>query len=519
MTRPVCLIIRDGWGHREETDGNAVAAARAPFMKGLLERPDPWCLLEAAGEPVGLPDGYQGSSEVGHLNMGAGRIVIQELKRIDDGLKDGSFFKLGPFIKLLDSWRASGGTLHLLGLLQDEGVHAHQEHLFKMILQCRRQRPDGDIVVHPFLDGRDTPPRSSPQFLAKLEKVLAEAGRAKIGVMMGRYYAMDRSRDWDLTDRAYRALVMAEGGVFSGPPVAAVEACWRDGKTPDGFDMVDEYVPPLVSEGYRGIKDGDCVVHTNFRQDRAIQLTQAFVEDSYPGVRPVRPEIVYLGLTRYYDEFSSYLLGPMGGEAGMPNLLGEVVSAAGLAQLRLAETQKFRHVTSFFNGKSTKPFPLEDQVEVKGRFDPATFASHPEMEARVLTKDFLGIHLPRRHPLIVINYANCDMVGHTGVMEAAVKAVEVVDECLAQVVPALTDAGYHVLITADHGNAEEMVDPETGLVKTSHTMFPVECVLVAKDPVFKLSGRPGKLSDLAPTILKLMDLPVPADMTADNLLL
>jgi 2,3-bisphosphoglycerate-independent phosphoglycerate mutase len=320
MTRPVCLIIRDGWGHREEASGNAVAAAKIPFIKGLLEDPSAWTLLEAAGEPVGLPAGYQGSSEVGHLNMGAGRVVIQELKRIDDGLRDGSFFNLGPFLSLLDSWRTSGGSLHLLGLLQDEGVHAHQEHLFKIIRQCRQKNPQGAIIVHPFLDGRDTPPRSSPQFLAKLDKVLAEAGAASIGVMMGRYYAMDRSRDWDLTDLAYRALVLAEGERFSGSAIEAVEGLWASGKTPDGFDMVDEYIPPLVAQGYQGIKDGDCVVHTNFRQDRAIQLTQAFVEDSYPGKRPVRPKITYLGLTRYYDEFQSYLLGPMGGEEGMPHL-------------------------------------------------------------------------------------------------------------------------------------------------------------------------------------------------------
>jgi 2,3-bisphosphoglycerate-independent phosphoglycerate mutase len=329
---------------------------------------------------------------------------------------------------------------------------------------------------------------------------------------------MDRSRDWELTDQAFRALVLAEGERFQGPAVEAVENCWRTGRTPDGFDMVDEYVPPLIAMGYQGIKDGDCVVHTNFRQDRAIQLTQAFVEESYPGNRPVRPKVRYLGLTRYYDEFQDYLLGPMGGEAGMPGLLGEVVSKAGLRQLRLAETQKFRHVTSFFNGKSTKPFDLEDQVEIKGRFDPATFASHPEMEARILTKALLSTYIKAGYPLIVINYANCDMVGHTGVMEAAVKAVEVVDECLAQAVPALAEAGYHVLIAADHGNAEEMVDLETGLVKTSHTMFPVECLLTAKEPAARLSRRPGKLSDLAPTILELMDLPVPAEMTAESLL-
>jgi 2,3-bisphosphoglycerate-independent phosphoglycerate mutase len=518
MIRPVCLIIRDGWGHREEKAGNAVAAAQTPFVDQYLSDKANWTLLEASGEPVGLPDGYQGSSEVGHLNMGAGRVVIQELKRIDVGLRDVSFFKLPAWGKLITAWKGFGGTLHLLGLLQDEGVHAHQEHLFKIMRQARLEYPEGLIIIHPFLDGRDTPPRSSTQYLAKLGLVIDEIGKASIGVMMGRYYGMDRSKDWKLTDLAFEALVEAKGSPFSGSPLAAVEARWENEKTPDGFDMVDEYIEPLVAEGYQGIKDGDCVFHTNFRQDRAIELTQAFVEDSYPGRRSKRPKITYLGLTRYYDEFNSYLLGPMGGEEGLPHLLGEVISQAGLRQLRLAETQKFRHVTSFFNGKSTKPFALEDQIEIKGRFDPATFASHPEMEAEILTQIFLKTYLPQNYPFIAINYANCDMVGHTGVMEAAVKATEVVDQCLAQIVPALIAADYQVLITADHGNAEEMIDNQTGLVKTSHTLFPVECIYAAQKKIAAITSRTGKLSDLAPTVLELMGLPIPQQMTAKSLL-
>ncbi|MDR0355428.1 MAG: 2,3-bisphosphoglycerate-independent phosphoglycerate mutase [Deltaproteobacteria bacterium] len=517
MIRPVCLIIRDGWGRREEKAGNAVAAAAAPFISSLLANRASWTLLEASGEPVGLPDGYQGSSEVGHLNMGAGRIVIQELKRIDDGLRDGSFFKLPRWEETMDRWKAAKSVLHFLGLLQDEGVHAHQEHLFKLMRRARLEFPAGRIVVHPFLDGRDTPPRSCPEYLTKLKAVMEEIGEASIGVMMGRYYGMDRSKDWALTDLAYQALVQAKGRPFSGDPVEAVKASWAADKTPDGFDMVDEYVPPLINEGHFGLKDGDCVIHTNFRQDRAIQLTQAFTADDYPGQREVRPKIAYLGLTRYYDEFDSYLLGPMGGDEGMPHLLGEVISKAGLRQLRLAETQKFRHVTSFFNGKSTKPFPLEDQVEIKGRFDPATFASHPEMEAHVLTETFINERLKEKYPFIVINYANCDMVGHTGVMDAAVKAVETVDACLAKLVPLLLEADYQVLITADHGNAEEMIDSQTGLVKTSHTLFPVECIYAAKNPAAAMLGRQGKLADVAPTVLELMGLPKPAEMTASSL--
>ena len=514
--RPACLIIRDGWGHNENPKGNAVLAAKKPYVDSLLEK-YPWTLLDASGEPVGLPDGYQGSSEVGHLNMGAGRIVIQELKRIDDGLKDGSFFKLPKWGEMMAAWKKSGGTLHLLGLLQDEGVHAHQEHLFKIMHQARAENPGGRMRLHPFLDGRDTPPRSSPEYLAKLKLVMGEVGGdVAIGTMMGRYYAMDRSRDWALTDQAYRALTQAEGRPFK-EAIEAVENSWNQDKTPDNFDMVDEYIPPLIAEGYQGMKDGDCVIHTNFRQDRAIQLTQAFIDSNYPGHLTYRPAIKYLALTRYYDELTEYLLGPMGGDEGMPHLLGEVISSHNLKQLRLAETQKYRHVTSFFNGKSTKPFPLEDDIEIKGRFDPATFASHPEMEAYILTDKFLTELLPQKYPLIVINYANCDMVGHTGVMEAATRAVEVVDECLSRMVPALLAMEYQVLITADHGNAEEMIDYETGLVKTSHTTFPVECIYVANEPAGKLIDKKGKLSDLAPSLLHLMELAVPKEMTADDL--
>jgi 2,3-bisphosphoglycerate-independent phosphoglycerate mutase len=514
--RPVCIIVRDGWGYNENPKGNSVMAAKTPNMDSYKEK-YPWCLLDAAGEPVGLPDGYQGSSEVGHLNMGAGRIVTQELKRIDDGLATGQLFEGDTWKRLIANWRSHHSRLHLLGLLQDEGVHAHQEHLFKIMRRARQEYADGEIVVHPFLDGRDTPPRSTLEYMAKLKQVMSETGRCRVGTVMGRYYAMDRSKNWGLTDTAYHCLVLAEGRKASTPEEAVKESYARD-KTPDNVDMFDEYIPPYVIADYDGVQDGDSILHTNYRQDRAIQLSMAFVSPSYPGKLKARPKVFYAGLTRYYDEFENFMLGAMSGSGAMNHLLGEVISNAGLRQLRIAETQKFRHVTSFFNGKATTPYKNEDQVEVKSRFDPATFASHPEMDAYNVTDEIIRRLEDNPYGFIVINFANGDMVGHTGNPEAARKAIEVVDECVGRVVARMLELEGHVLITADHGNSEQMVDYETGMTKTSHTLFPVECVYVAEEAPEHTLRPCGKLSDLAPTVLYLLGLPIPAEMTADNLI-
>jgi 2,3-bisphosphoglycerate-independent phosphoglycerate mutase len=512
--RPVCVIVRDGWGYNEKTEGNAVKAASTPVIDGLKEK-YPHTLLDASGEAVGLPAGYQGSSEVGHLNMGAGRIVVQELKRIDDGLEDGSLFSLPKWKNLIEQWKARQSRLHLMGLLQDEGVHAHQEHLFKIMRRARKEYPDGAIVVHPFLDGRDTPPNSSPEYLAKLQKIMAQVGGCTIGAFMGRYYAMDRSENWPLTDRAFNCLVHAQGEPVEDP-IAAVQEAYKNEKTPDGQDMFDEYIRPHIVKGYDGMHDGDCVVHTNFRQDRAIQLTKAFVEPDYPGDIQNKPDLTYLGLTRYYNEFNEYLIGPMDEGGGMDQLLGQVISEQGFKQLRIAETQKFRHVTSFFNGKSTRPYPGEEQVEIKGRFDASSFASHPEMDAERVTDELLKrLTDDHRYALVVVNFANGDMVGHTGVFEAARKAVETVDACVGRLVDRMLELNFQILVTADHGNAEQMIDYETGMIKTSHTTYPVECIYVAADaPGGKLIER-GKLSDIAPTALKLLGLSVPKEMTAN----
>lgn len=517
LKRPVAVIIRDGWGLSEKSEGNAVLAADTPSIDAYKSK-YPWTVLDCAGEPVGLPDGYQGSSEVGHLNMGAGRIVIQELKRIDDGLSTGRLFEVDKWKNLVADWKGKGGCLHLLGLLQDEGVHAHQEHLFKIMRRAREENPDGEIVIHPFMDGRDTPPRSSLEYIAKLRLVMDEVGGCSIGTVMGRYYAMDRSKDWRLTDIAYHCLACSEGR-RSDAAENAIQECYDNDQTPDNVEMFDEYIVPYCIGDYEGIKDGDCVLHTNYRQDRAIQLSMAFAGDSEYGgeIRETR-DITYLGLTRYYNEFTEYMMGPMDADGGMENLLGEVVSDAGLRQLRIAETQKFRHVTSFFNGKSTDPYKGEDQVNIPSRFDPATFASHPEMEAYNVTDELLKRLEKNPYDLIVVNYANGDMVGHTGNFDAARQAIEVVDECVGRLVERLLELDAQMLITADHGNSEEMIDKATEMTKTSHTLNPVECIYVASDAPGRKLIEHGKLSDIAPTVLRLMGLDVPKEMTADSLL-
>ena len=517
--RPVCLIIRDGWGLNERTDGNAIAAADT-CVTDMLKAKYPWTKLDACGEPVGLPDGYQGSSEVGHMNMGAGRIVIQELKRIDDGLSSGELFEADRWVELVKNWKDNNSQLHLMGLLQDEGVHAHQEHLFKIMKRARSENPEGKIVIHPFLDGRDTPPRSTMEYVAKLEKVMAEVGGCTIGTAMGRYYAMDRSRDWALTSKAYNCIVSCKGK--TSPSIdEVVESSYANDKTPDGDEMVDEYIFPHVIEGYEGVKDGDCVFHTNYRQDRAIQLTLAFIDDTYEGERDERPSVTYLGFTRYFDEFKEYLMGPLGGGGGMEGLLGEVISKAGMKQLRIAETQKFRHVTSFFNGKSTTPFAGEEQIEVSGRYDPSSFAVHPEMEAFLVTDKILQYinEDPYQFDFIAVNYANCDMVGHTGSFDAAKRATALVDKNVGSLVDVLLDYDFKILITADHGNSDQMIDYETGKVKTSHTMNLVECIYVANDAEGTKMIERGKLSDIAVTIVDLLGLEKPEPMTAENIII
>lgn len=516
--RPVVLIIMDGVGHNRNPRGNAVLAARTPNLDRYRSEHS-WTLLEASGEAVGLPPGFQGSSEVGHLSMGSGRIVEQELKRINDRLTNGSLFRSEYWKTAMEQWIRNSSQLHFLGLLQDEGVHAHQDHLFRLMAQARKENPSGRIVIHPFLDGRDTPPRSTLEYFFTLRRRMEETGNCTVGTIMGRYYGMDRGQNWSLTDRAFACIVDGEGS----PAVSAekaIQASYEKDVTPSGDPMFDEYIPPHVLEGYKGIQDGDCIIHTNYRQDRAIQLSRAFVDSDYPGSLARKPAVLYVGLTRYYDEFEPYLLGSLqGNNEDNTKLVGGIISEAGLRQLRISETQKFRHVTSFFNGKATTPFHLEDQVEIPSRFDPSSFAEHPEMDAHNITEALLARMKENPYAFIMVNFANGDMVGHTGKMEAAQRAVETVDECVGQIVDRALELNAHIIITADHGNADQMIDYETGLTRTSHSLNPVECIYIALDDEGVTMKESGILPDIGPTVLNRMGLPVPSEMTASDLIL
>jgi len=511
----VLLIVRDGWGIAKPDKYNAVTNAKKPNMDRYLKI-YPNTVLDPAGEAVGLPKGYQGSSEVGHLNMGAGRIVIQELKRIMDMIEDGSFFKAPALKNAIDNAVQKNSTLHLMGLVQDEGVHAHQDHLYA-IMRHAAAAGVKDIRIHFFADGRDTPPRSALSFLKMLEEVMKDVPGAKIATLMGRYYAMDRGEKWALTDQAYNAVTGAEG-VPMDTAEEALNHAYGALKNPNGEPIVDEYIPPAIIGDYKGMKDGDSVIHTNFRQDRAIQLTRCFVEPHYPGQRWKKFNIVYCGLTRYYDAFKFSALPPMDEGGGMNNLLGQVIAEHGLKQLRIAETQKFKHVTSFFNGKRIEPYKDEDQVEIKGTFDPSSFGEHPQMNAPEVAARVVEEIARQKYDFILVNFANGDMVGHTGNFDAAVKAIEIVDENVGRLTEAALKNGYTVFITSDHGNAEEMWNYKINMAKTAHTTGPVEFIYAAGDAAGVKLRPHGILSDVAPTVLQVLGLPQPKDMTSASLI-
>lgn len=505
--RPQVLMILDGWGLNPSCEGNAVCQARTPRLDQLF-RDYPSTRIGASGLDVGLPAGQMGNSEVGHLNIGAGRIVYQDLTRITRAIEEGDFFTNPVLNDALDKIRAAGGKLHLMGLLSDGGVHSHNTHLYALVDLARRQGI-GDVCIHAFLDGRDTPPQSGAGYLAELEGRLVELGLGRTATVIGRFYAMDRDNRWDRVEQAYQAMTEGVGPVFSGS-VEAIEQAYASGQT-------DEFVEPcVIARSPAGtVDDGDGIIFFNFRADRAREITRAFTECDFTGFpRNKSPRLAsYVCLTEYDASFDLPVAFP---PESYRNILGEVIATAGLRQLHIAETEKYAHVTFFFNGGNETPFPGEDRVLIPSPKEVKTYDQKPAMSAPAVAGEMVGRVGSGVYDFIVLNFANPDMVGHSGILPAAVAAMEAVDTCVGQVVDAVLAAGGSLLVTADHGNCEQMVDGN-GKPHTAHTTNPVPLILV--DPDRRHARlREGILADLAPTLLDLMGLAKPAEMTGRSLI-
>lgn len=505
VPKPVLLLILDGWGARAEREWNAIAQADCPNWRGLLAE-CPHTLIDTHGLRVGLPAGQMGNSEVGHMNIGAGRVVYQELTRIDEAIRDRSFFENPALRQALAVASRPGATLHVFGLVSAGGVHSHEDHILALLdLAAGAGVPS--IAVHAMLDGRDTPPQSAPASIERLAARVATIAGARIATVSGRYFAMDRDQRWDRVERAYRAIAQGESPLRATDARTALSDAYARGET-------DEFVQPTVIEGGAPIKDGDTVVFMNFRADRARELTAAFVREDFDGFeRGPKPALgAFVSLTRYADDL------PVSGVAfetdPLGNTLGEFVAAQGLRQLRIAETEKYAHITFFFNGGREQPFPREERILVPSP-RVATYDLQPEMSCPELTARLCDAIRAQAFDLIVCNIANPDMVGHTGIFEAAIKAAEAVDVALGEIRVAITEVGGAVLVTADHGNLELMRD-EYGQPHTQHTVGPVPLVLCGAGGRLRDNGA---LSDLAPTVLDLMGLTPPAEMRGSSLLI
>ncbi len=504
--RPLLLIIMDGWGWREEVRANAIRLAGTPHLDRLREE-YPFTLLQASGEAVGLPPGQMGNSEVGHLNIGAGRIVYQDLTRINRAIQEGSFFRNPELLKVAEKVRQTGGRIHLMGLVSDGGVHSSIEHLYALLELYAREGLGERVVVHAFTDGRDTAPDVADRFLEALLAKMEALACGKVATVCGRYYAMDRDRRWERTKLAYEAIVLGRG-LRAPDPLTAVRQAFARGET-------DEFIKPTVivesEKPVATLEDGDAVVFFNFRADRARQLTRALTDPDFREFeREKFPQLAYfVCFTLYDEEFDLPIAFP---PEKLHRIFGEEVSRAGLPQLRIAETEKYAHVTYFFNGGDEHTFPGEERKLVPSPREVPTYDLKPEMSAYEVTEELIRRLQHKRYGLVVLNFANGDMVGHTGVLEAAIKAVKVVDECVGRVVKAFREThGGPVIVTADHGNCELMAD-ESGHPHTAHTANPVPFYLV--DDRFRgRKLREGILADIAPTGLYLMGLPVPEEMT------
>ncbi|HEY8910765.1 MAG TPA: 2,3-bisphosphoglycerate-independent phosphoglycerate mutase [Desulfosporosinus sp.] len=510
ITKPLLLMILDGWGHRVATEGNAIAQANLPNFH-RLENTYPHTTLQASGEAVGLPDGQMGNSEVGHLNMGAGRVVYQELTRIYKAIKDGTIFKNPVLIEAMDNAHLQNKAFHLVGLLSDGGVHSHIAHLFAL-LDMAKERGLDKVFIHVILDGRDVLPQSAKLYITQLEQKIRDLGIGKIASVSGRFYVMDRDHRWERLEKGYQALASGEGK-YAASALAALESSYD-------VRVTDEFVIPTVIVDEEGkpvgtIQDGDSVLFFNFRSDRAREIAHAFVDQEVTGFAcPIHPRVHFVCMTQYEDTICAPIAFP---QQNLKNTLGEVLSQHGLKQLRIAETEKYAHVTFFFNGGIEEPDPGEDRILIPSP-KVATYNLQPEMSAPELTRTLLGQLKENTHDVIILNFANPDMVGHTGMFEATIKAVETVDKCLGEIYDEIQKIGGILLVTADHGNAEAKVDPRTKMPLTAHSTNLVPFILIDD----KLRGQNlregGALCDVAPTLLELLQIPIPKEMTGRSLL-
>jgi 2,3-bisphosphoglycerate-independent phosphoglycerate mutase len=503
--RPVVLCVLDGWGYREDPADNAVAQGNTPVFDALWQA-GPHALLHTSGGDVGLPDGQMGNSEVGHMSLGAGRIVLQDLPMIDKAITAGEFDRNAALQGHIQALKQSGGTCHLMGLLSPGGVHSHQDHIVAL---ARTLTLAGvPVVVHAFTDGRDVPPKSAREQVARFLKDIEGLSNLRMGTVDGRYYAMDRDKRWERVQRAYEAMVAAKGN-------AAPDALTAIDQSYQG-DVTDEFILPTVIDGYTGMRDGDGLLMTNFRADRAREILTALLDPAFKGFergRPVRFAAA-TGMVEYSADLNQFLTAIFPPKE-LTHVLGEVVANAGLKQLRIAETEKYPHVTFFLNGGEEKQYPGEDRILVPSP-KVATYDLQPEMSAPEVTDKLVAAIDSGQYDLVVINYANPDMVGHSGILQAAIKAVETVDHCLGRLVEAVRREGGVLLVTADHGNSEMLRDPETGGPHTAHTLNAVPAILVNGPKDAGL--RDGRLADVAPTLLELMGLPQPQEMTGRSLI-
>ena len=501
--RPVMLVILDGWGWRDDAADNAVRQAKTPTFDRLWQT-GPHGLLHTSGKDVGLPGGQMGNSEVGHLNIGAGRVVMQDLPRIGAAIADGAIERAPALVDLIATLKQSGGTCHLVGLVSPGGVHSHQDHaaaLAKILAAA-----GVPTRLHAFTDGRDTPPQSAADDLARLTAALPAS--VKIATVCGRYFAMDRDKRWDRVEKAYRAIVEADGPRFADAPAIVADAYANN--------KFDEFIVPAVVGDYAGMKDGDGVLCFNFRADRVREILGAMLDPDFAGF-PRRRLVRFaaaVGMTQYSEELDKRMATIFQPQT-LAHILGEVVAESGRTQLRMAETEKYAHVTYFLNGGREEPYAGEDRIMVPSP-KVATYDLQPEMSAPELTEKAVAAINSGRYDLIVLNYANPDMVGHTGSLQAAIKAVETVDAGLSRIAAAIEQSGGALLVTADHGNCEMMRDPQTGGPHTAHTTNPVPVLLVGA--VDRALAAQGRLADIAPTLLALMELPKPKEMTGTSLL-